>query len=146
MIERVEKLDLKKGELVAARTFSQVTDQWLPDHKPFQSLKHPLVSGIMAVETFLEAARLLYPHLRVLGMRRLKFEDILEVPPGTGREARVLCRREEEATQEVRCHVELSSVGLSPSDVPWTHGPRTTGDRLFSGREPYPCPSRRISP
>ena len=84
MIERVEKLDLKKGELAAARTFSQVTDLWLPDHKPFQSLKHPLVSGIMAVETFLEAAHLLYPHLSVLGMRRLKFEEILECSPGHG--------------------------------------------------------------
>ncbi len=115
MIERVEGLDLKKGELVAKRTFSQATDLWLEDHKPFQSLKHPLVSGIMATEAFLEAAHLLYPHLRVLGVRRLKFEDILECPPGMGREVRIICQREEEATQEVRCHVDLSSADLSPS-------------------------------
>jgi acyl transferase domain-containing protein/NAD(P)H-dependent flavin oxidoreductase YrpB (nitropropane dioxygenase family)/NAD(P)-dependent dehydrogenase (short-subunit alcohol dehydrogenase family) len=115
MIGSVEALDLKAGELVAKRTFSRASDLWIEDHKPLKSLKHPLVSGIMAVETFLEAAHLLYPHLSVLGVRRLNFKDILECPPDTGREARILCRREEDAVQEVRCHVELSSAGLSPS-------------------------------
>jgi len=115
MIGRVETLDLKQGELVAKRTFSQASDLWIEDHKPLKFLKHPLVSGIMAVETFLEAAHLLYPHLSVLGVRRLKFSDILECPPNPGREARILCRREEDAVQEVRCHVELSSADLSPS-------------------------------
>jgi len=115
MIGRVEALDLKRGELVAKRTFSRASDLWIEDHKPFKFLKHPLVSGIMAIETFLEAAHLLYPHLSVLGVRRLKFEDILECPPDMGREARILCRREEDAVQEVRCNVELSSADLSPS-------------------------------
>jgi hypothetical protein len=111
----VEALDLKAGELAAKRTFSRAKDLWIEDHKPLKLLKHPLVSGIMAVETFLEAAHLLYPHLSVLGVRKLNFKDILECPPDTGREARILCRREEDAMQEIRCHVELSSAGLSPS-------------------------------
>jgi hypothetical protein len=115
MIGSVEALDLKRGELVAKRTFSRASDLWIEDHKPFKFLKHPLVSGIMAIETFLEAAHLLYPYLSVLGVRRLKFEDILECPPDMGREARILCRREDDAAQEVRCHVELSSADLSPS-------------------------------
>jgi NAD(P)-dependent dehydrogenase (short-subunit alcohol dehydrogenase family) len=115
MIGTVETLDLKAGELVAKRAFSRAYDLWIEDHKPFKLLKHPLVSGIMAVETFLEAAHLLYPHLNVLGVRRLNFKDILECPPDTGREARILCRREEDPGHEVRCHVELSSAGLSPS-------------------------------
>jgi len=96
------------------------------------------------VETFLEAARLLYPYLSLLGVRQVKFENILEVPAGKGREARILCRKEEEPTQEVRCRVELSSAGLSPSGRPLDTWSRTTGDRLFSDREPCPCPSRRI--
>ena len=115
MIETVDELDLKDGELVARRTFSQAHDFWLDDHKPFKFLKHPLVSGIMAVETFLEAAHLLYPHLRVLGVRRLRFEDILECPADMEREARITCRRQSDAVQEVRCDVRLSSVDLSPS-------------------------------
>jgi NAD(P)-dependent dehydrogenase (short-subunit alcohol dehydrogenase family) len=115
MIGSVENLDLKAGELVAKRTFSRAFDLWIEDHKPFKLLKHPLVSGIMAVEIFLEAAHLLYPHLNALGVRRLSFKDILECPPDTGREARIVCRREEDALQEALCHVELSSAGLSPS-------------------------------
>jgi acyl transferase domain-containing protein/NAD(P)H-dependent flavin oxidoreductase YrpB (nitropropane dioxygenase family)/NAD(P)-dependent dehydrogenase (short-subunit alcohol dehydrogenase family) len=115
MIGAVEALDLKVGELVAKRTFSLASDLWLEDHKPLKLLKHPLVSGIMAVETFLEAAHLLYPHLSVLGVRRLNFKSILECPPERGREARIVCRREDDPGHEFHCHVELSSAGLSPS-------------------------------
>jgi hypothetical protein len=115
MIETVEQLDLKNGELVAKRVFSQSHDLWLDDHKPFKFLKHPLVSSIMAVETFLEAAHLLYPHLRVLGVRRLTFEDILECPAEMAREAQITCRRQSDAIQGVRCEVRLSSIDLSPS-------------------------------
>jgi NAD(P)-dependent dehydrogenase (short-subunit alcohol dehydrogenase family) len=117
MIEAVDEMDLINGELVAKRTFSQAYDLWLEDHKPFKNLKHPLVSGIMAVETFLEAARLLYPYLSVLGVRRLKFEDILECPQDMEREARITCRRQEDAGQGqgVRCDVQLSSADISPS-------------------------------
>jgi NAD(P)-dependent dehydrogenase (short-subunit alcohol dehydrogenase family) len=137
MIETVDGLDLKNGELVAKRTYSQAYDLWLEDHKPFKFLKHPLVSGIMAVETFLEAARLMYPHLSALGVRRLRFEDILECPQGMGREARIVCQRQEDAGQGIRCDVQLSSADISPSGRHldrWTTnyrgqvilGPRTT--------------------
>lgn len=115
MIETVDELDLEKGELVARRTFSHAVDLWLEDHKPFKFLKHPLVSGIMAVETFLEAAHLLYPHLGVLGVRDLSFEDIMECPQGMEREARIICRRQDGAGQEIRCDVRLSSADVSPS-------------------------------
>jgi NAD(P)-dependent dehydrogenase (short-subunit alcohol dehydrogenase family) len=115
MIEAVDELNLKNGELVAKRTFSQTSDLWLEDHKPFKFLKHPLVSGIMAIETFLEAARLLYPHLSLHGVRRLKFEDILECPQGVEREARITCKKQENTGQNFRCDVELSSADISPS-------------------------------
>jgi hypothetical protein len=115
MIGSVEDLDLKNGQLVAERTFSRDLDLWIDDHKPFTSLKHPLVSGIMAVETFLEAARLLYPQLSVRGVHRLSFEDILECPPGIDRTARITCRREQWVGREIRCRATLSSADLSPS-------------------------------
>jgi len=115
MIEAVDELDLTNGELIARRTFSQASDLWLEDHKPFKFLKHPLVSGIMAIETFLEAAHLLYPHLSVVGVRQLTFEDILECPPRMEREARIICRRQEDGGQEVRCNVQISSADISPS-------------------------------
>ncbi len=115
MIGTVEDLNLKEGELTARRTYTLASDPWLKDHKPFRILKHPLVSGIMAIETFLEAGHLLYPHLRVLGLRRLKFADILEIPAGTEREARIVCRRQKNAGREIRCDVNLSSADMSPS-------------------------------
>jgi 3-hydroxymyristoyl/3-hydroxydecanoyl-(acyl carrier protein) dehydratase len=115
MIDAVEEIDLKNNELVAKRTFSQNSDLWLEDHKPFKFLKHPLVSGIMAVESFLEAAHLLYPYLTLLGVRRLRFMDVLECPQDTQREARIVCRRQEEFSKEVRCDVRLSCAQVSPS-------------------------------
>jgi hypothetical protein len=115
MIGSVDQLDLLTGELVAKRVFSQAYDLWLEDHKPFQFFKHPLVSGIMAVETFLEAAHLLYPHLRVRGVRRLRFEDILECPADMAREARIDCSQQTEVVQGIRCDVRLSSADVSPS-------------------------------
>ena len=115
MIDAVEAVDLKMGELVAKRIFSQNSDLWLEDHKPFKFLKHPLVSAIMAVESFLEAAHLLYPYLPVLGVRRLRFMDILECPQDAQREARIVCRRQEDVSQEVRCDVRLSCAHVSPS-------------------------------
>ena len=115
MIDTVESLNLKDGELVAKRTYTLDSDPWLLDHKPFQFLKHPLVSGIMAIETFLEAGSLLYPQLHALGVRRLKFADILEVPPGMPRAARIVCRRQKNAGREIRCDVDLSSADVSPT-------------------------------
>lgn len=115
MIGVVDKLDLKNGELVTRRTFSHAYDLWLEDHKPFKFLKHPLVSGIMAIETFLEAGQLLYPHLSVLGVRQLRFLDILECPENMEREARIICRRQAETGRVSRYEAELSSADVSPS-------------------------------
>jgi acyl transferase domain-containing protein/NAD(P)H-dependent flavin oxidoreductase YrpB (nitropropane dioxygenase family)/NAD(P)-dependent dehydrogenase (short-subunit alcohol dehydrogenase family)/acyl carrier protein len=141
MIGAVDELDLKRGELVAKRTFSHASDLWLEDHKPFKFLKHPLVSGIMAVETFMEAARLLYPYLSVLGLRRLRFEDILECPQGIDREAKISCQRREEAGREIRCDVQLSSAGISPSGRlldKWSTNYR--GEVLLGPRTTQPAP------
>ncbi|MBW2175642.1 MAG: SDR family NAD(P)-dependent oxidoreductase [Deltaproteobacteria bacterium] len=115
MIGIVEKLDLAEGTLVARRMFAPAVDLWLEDHKPFKFLKHALVSGIMAVETFLESARMLFPYLSVVGIRQLTFEDILECPRHMEREGRIICQHAEGLGQEVRCDVRLSSANLSPS-------------------------------
>jgi len=115
MIQAIDRLDLKTGELVANRTFSLEYDLWIHDHKPFKFLKHPLVSGIMAVETFLEAAHLLYPHLSLLGIRQVSYSHILECPPGLDRNARIVCRHLHDKAGEVICEVSLSSPDVSPS-------------------------------
>ena len=93
MIERISRLDLRREELEAFRSFSLEKDLWIADHRPFKFLKHPLVSAAMVLETFMEAARILYPHLQVRGVRQVRLMDMIECPPGVPRPSRISCRR-----------------------------------------------------
>jgi hypothetical protein len=115
MIESVTRIDLEKRELEAVRSFSQEMDPWIKDHKPFKFLKYPLVSAIMALETFMEASRIMYPHLAVLGVRQVQFLDIIECPPGIERSAEIVCRRIQEEAQKVVCEVSLATREISPT-------------------------------
>ncbi len=115
MIDAVSHIDLHKGELIANRVFSIEKDLWIPDHKPFKFLKHPLVSAIMTVETFMEAGRMLYPHLRVLGIRDAQFLDIIECPPGIDRRSVIRCTALRRARGAVDCDVSLATLEIFPS-------------------------------
>ncbi len=115
LIDSVSHIDLKTGELEASRSFSQDRDLWVWDHKPFKFLKHPLVSANMALEAFMEASRLLYPHLTVRGIRDARFVDIIECPPGMERVSEISCRRISAGETEVACQVGLSTWEISPS-------------------------------
>ncbi|MDQ7784559.1 MAG: SDR family NAD(P)-dependent oxidoreductase [Desulfomonilaceae bacterium] len=115
MVDSIRRVDLAQGELEATRIFSQERDLWIADHKPFQFLKHPLVSAIMALETFMEVSRLLYPHLCVQGVRDAEFIEIISCPPGASREASVQCRRIHRQEKEVVCRVTLAGKEMSPS-------------------------------
>ncbi len=115
MIDSVSRIDIAKGELEATRTFSQARDLWVLDHKPFKFLKHPLVSAIMALETFMEAARILYPHLNVRSVRNAEFLDIIECPPGISRTSEISCRRVGGGGRDVACEVSLSTGEISPA-------------------------------
>ncbi|MBW2058784.1 MAG: SDR family NAD(P)-dependent oxidoreductase [Deltaproteobacteria bacterium] len=141
MIHTIDHLDLKEGEIVATRNFSRDFDLWVEDHKPFKFLKHPLVSGIMAVETILEAAQLLYPHLSVLGVRGLRFEDILECPPGIDRDARITCRRQDGPGPEVTCDVRFSSADVSPSGNILDRWSTNYRGEVILGPGPAPLPA-----
>jgi hypothetical protein len=116
MIQVIHSLDLDQGLLEAGRVFSQEHDIWVNDHRPFKFLKNPFISGIMAIETFIEAAHLLYPHLRPLGIRRVEYKDIVECPPGIARDALIVCRRLEtngSFGSELHCQVAISSPDIT---------------------------------
>ncbi len=116
MIQTVHRIDLNEGLLEAGRIFSLEHDLWVDDHRPFKFLKNPFVSGIMAVETFIEAAHLLYPHLRPLGIRQVEYKDIIECPPGIGRKALIVCRRLDtngSSGSELHCQVAISSPDIT---------------------------------
>jgi acyl transferase domain-containing protein/NAD(P)H-dependent flavin oxidoreductase YrpB (nitropropane dioxygenase family)/NAD(P)-dependent dehydrogenase (short-subunit alcohol dehydrogenase family)/acyl carrier protein len=115
MLEAVQRLDLRAGELEAERIFITTKDLWLEDHRPFKFLKHPPVSGIMAVETFFEAARSLNPHLHIVGARQVAYRDLLDCPLEQPRVARIHCRSLNSNPGELLCQVTISSPLISPS-------------------------------
>jgi len=115
MIERVSRLDIRREELEAVRSFSQEKDLWILDHRPFKSVKHPLVSAAMVLETFMEAARILFPYLQVRGVRQLRLIDMIQCPPGVPRPSTISCRRAGNGHPEVLCEVSLSTRKISPA-------------------------------
>jgi malonyl CoA-acyl carrier protein transacylase len=114
MIDRISNLDIRREELEAFRTFSREKDLWVTDHRPFTFIEHPLVSATMILETFMEAARILYPHLQLRGVRQVRLMDMIQCPPGVPRPARISCRRSGSGIEAV-CEVSLATQDISPA-------------------------------
>jgi NAD(P)-dependent dehydrogenase (short-subunit alcohol dehydrogenase family) len=115
MIEGISCLDIRREELEASRSFSLEKDLWIADHRPFKFVKHPLVSAAMVLETFMEAARILYPHLQVRGVRQVRLMDMIQCPPGVPRPSRISCHRAGNGLREVLCEVSLATQEISPA-------------------------------
>jgi len=115
MIEGVSMLDIRRGQIDAFRTFSRKKDLWIEDHRPLMFVKHPLVSTVMFLETFMEAARLLYPFLQVRGARQVQFLNMIQCPSGVPRPSTISCRRIDHGQQEVICEVSLAAQEISPT-------------------------------
>jgi malonyl CoA-acyl carrier protein transacylase len=115
MIERISCLDIRREELEAFRSFSPEKDLWIADHRPFKFVKHPLVSAAMVLETFMEAARVVFPHLQVRGVCQVRFMDMIQCPPGILRPCRISCRRVDALPGEAMCEVSLSAQEMSPT-------------------------------
>ena len=113
MIEGITSLDMRQGKLEAVRSFSLEKDLWIADHKPFKFVKHPLVSAAMVLETSMEAARVMYPHLQVRGVRQMRFMEMILCPPGIPRPCRISCRRVDALPGEAMCEVTLSAQEMS---------------------------------
>jgi len=109
LIDCVASADAGTGELTATRVFSPERDLWISDHKPFKFLKYPLVSAIMALEAFMEAARIMYPHLGVRAVRDARFLDVIECPPGVERPSRISCRSVDRNGDGVLCELSLAA-------------------------------------
>jgi malonyl CoA-acyl carrier protein transacylase len=134
MIEGISCLDLRREHLEASRAFSRQNDLWIADHRPLKSVVHPLVSAAMVLETFMEAARILYPHLRVRGVRQVRFMDMIPCPPEVPRSSRTSCRRAGAGLREVVGEVSLSIQDISPTGrVTDRFTPHCTGQVLLDG-------------
>ena len=113
MIDSVPRVDLQGGMLLAHRAFSHEKDAWLKDHRPLKAMKHPVVSGIMLIETLMEAARMLYPYLSPRKILNAWFLDMIPCPLGTVRSARILCRRVASKNGKITCEVSLETGSIS---------------------------------
>ena len=115
MIEGIASLDIQRGHLAAFRSFSREKDLWIEDHRPLTFVKYPLVSAAMFLETFMEAARILYPYLQVRGVRQVRLMDMIQCPPGVPRPSRISCRPVGTGLREVVCETSLSTQEISPT-------------------------------
>jgi malonyl CoA-acyl carrier protein transacylase len=115
MITGISRLDLRREELEVTRTFTLENDLWIADHRPFTFIEHPLISAAMVLESFMEAARILYPHLQIRGVRQVRFLDMIQCPPGIARPARISCRRVDNGLREVACELTLSAPEITPT-------------------------------
>jgi len=115
LIDSISSLDIRREELEAVRTFSLEKDLWITDHRPFTFIKYPLVSAAMVLETLMEAARILYPHLQVRGVRQVRLMDMIQCPPNVPRPARISCRRAVTGLREILCEVSIAAQEISPA-------------------------------
>ena len=69
----------------------------------------------MVLETFMEASRILSPHLQVRGVRQVRLMDMIQCPPGVSRPSRISCRRAGNGLREVWCEVSLATQEISPA-------------------------------
>ena len=138
MIEGISSLDIRREQLEAFRSFSREKDLWIEDHRPLTFVKHPLVSAAMFLETFMEAARILYPYLQVRGARQVRFLDMIQCPPGLPRSSRISCRRVGNGLPEVLCEVSLAAQEISPTGrLTDRFTPHCKGQVILDGGEGY---------
>jgi malonyl CoA-acyl carrier protein transacylase len=134
MIEGISYLDIRREKLEALRSFSLEKDLWIADHRPFKFVKHPLVSAAMVLETFMEAARILYPHLQVRGVRQVQLMDMIQCPPGVPRPSMISCIRSGSGVREVLCDVSLAIQEISPAGRLTDHfTPHCKGQVILDG-------------
>ncbi len=138
MIDGITSLDIRREQLEALRSFSREKDLWIEDHRPLTFVKHPMVSAAMFLETFMEAARILYPYLQVRGVRQVRFLDMIQCPPEVSRSSRISCRRTGNGLQEVLCEVTLAAQQISPTGrLTDRFTPHCKGEVILDGGEGY---------
>jgi len=107
MLDTIKLLDLRKKTLHATRTISSRRDLWLANHKPSKLLRHPIMSAIMVVESFLETNLVLFPHLLVTGLQNIQFLNMIECPQEMDKEVHLFGQGQPTSTSQQICTIEM---------------------------------------
>lgn len=89
MLDEGQRTGFAPAQAAFTRRVSHARDPWLPEHRPYKGLEAPLFSAVMVVESFCEAAQALCPHLAPLGVRNVRFLDMLPCAPEQERLLRI---------------------------------------------------------
>lgn len=114
MLDSASLTGLMPWKAVCARRISHDRDLWLPEHRPYKTLHAPLFSAVMVVETFCEAAVTLFPYLAPVGLRNLRFLDILPCSAGQHRDLVIHVAHIGSEGPLVMVDARLESEDLSP--------------------------------
>jgi len=110
MLDSLLTLDLQNHTLQATRTLSSQRDPWLADHIPAKSLRFPIMSAIMAIESFLEAAHILFPWLQLNRLRNIRFLKMIECPPETDTDIHIVAHAEKAGPMPQVCTVSIKDA------------------------------------
>lgn len=93
----------------------------------------------MVLETFMETARIMYPHLQVRGVRQVRFMDMIQCPSGIPRPCMITCRRVGNPLREVVCDVSLAAQEITPAGrLTDRFTPHFKGQVILDGGGAYP--------
>jgi malonyl CoA-acyl carrier protein transacylase len=115
MLDAARLTGLAPAQALFTRRVSHARDPWLPEHRPYKDLEAPLFSAVMVVESFCEAAQALCPHLAPLGVRNMRFLDMLPCAPGQERDLRISAARAGGGNGFALVDAALSTEEFSPT-------------------------------
>lgn len=142
MIDTV--LERAPQQLVAIRDLSIETDLYLPQH---QLAGVPVLPGTFAMEMMAEAAVLLRPELRVVGMQALRFHQAAKVWPGRSTRLVVTARMgPPDGVDSARVIVQVETeVQPNPAHSPVRRKVATATVRLAGVSGPPPTVNRDVA-
>ncbi len=114
MIDDIYSLNLEIPKVGVEKIVSHSRDLWLADHKPYPMLKYPLFSAVMAVETFMASAKVLYPDFTSIGVKNVRFLDMIPCAEDAERHIRTVARGIESKVGTQRVETVLSCRDMSP--------------------------------
>ncbi len=142
MLDQAKLTDLAAPKALCRRTVSHARDPWLPDHKPYPVLPHPLFSAVMMAEIFSEAACALFPYMEPVGLADMRFLDMLPCQPGQSLEVQVHAGPAKTEGGLVLVDAALLSEDISPSGRSLGRFSTHAEGRVLLGsaRQPLPRP------